>query len=33
MESDNYTHAEIEKVHQIMDEVRKQIGMKYPDFD
>ncbi|XP_060582302.1 trans-1,2-dihydrobenzene-1,2-diol dehydrogenase-like [Ruditapes philippinarum] len=33
MESDNYTHAEIEIVHQIMDEVRKQIGMKYPDFD
>ena len=32
-ESANYTHYEMEIVHQIMDEIRKQIGMKYPDFD
>ncbi|XP_053403355.1 trans-1,2-dihydrobenzene-1,2-diol dehydrogenase-like [Mercenaria mercenaria] len=32
-ESPNFTHSDSELVHRIMDEVRKQIGMKYPDFD
>ncbi|KAL4220378.1 hypothetical protein ACF0H5_020783 [Mactra antiquata] len=33
LESPKMSHSDSEMVHQIMTEVRKQIGMKYPDFD
>jgi len=32
-ESELVSHKDSELVHQIMDEVRRQVGMRYPDFD
>ena len=33
VENAMYTHSDSVMVHAIMDEVRRQLGMKYPDFD